>query len=199
MHRTLILASESESRKRMLAHAHVPFTAMPAHIDETAILDSMKAEGVKPRDIADALAETKALKISRSHPGALVLGCDQMLECGGELFEKAKTPEAAREVLRKLRGRRHRLISAAVIATGGAPVWRHVDEAELSMRPFTDEFLERYVRDAGTILTSSVGAYALEGLGAQLFAQVRGDAYTIQGMPLVPILEALRTYELLSR
>jgi septum formation protein len=199
MAQALILASESASRKQMLSQAGVPFTAMPAHIDETAILESMQSAGANPRDIADALAETKALKISRKYSDALVLGCDQMLECDGELFEKAKTPDAARETLRRLRGRKHRLISAAVIATGGAAIWRHADEAQLTMRPFTDEFLETYAAQAGFILTSSVGAYALEGLGAQLFAQVRGDGFTIQGMPLLPVLEALRTYGILIR
>jgi septum formation protein len=199
MAKDLILASESASRKQMLNQAGVPFTAIPAHIDETSILESMRAANATPRDIADALAETKALKISRKVPDAIVLGCDQMLECDGELFEKAKTPEAARETLRRLRGRKHRLISAAVIAAGAAAIWRHADEAYLTMRPFTDEFLETYAAQAGPILTSSVGAYALEGLGAQLFAQVRGDGFTIQGMPLFQVLEALRNHGILIR
>jgi septum formation protein len=193
MSQVLILASESASRKAMLTAAGVPFTAMAAHVDETAILDSMWAENAKPRDIADALAELKALKVSRKAPGAFVLGGDQVLECAGRLFEKAKSVERARETLVALRGKRHRLISAAVIARDGAAIWRHADEATLTMRDFTDEFLDQYIETAGTILTSSVGAYALEGLGIQLFSQIRGDSFTIQGLPLLPVLEALRT------
>jgi septum formation protein len=158
----------------------------------------MKAEGANARDIADALAELKAVKISNSMPGALVLGADQMLECEGRLFEKARSVEEARETLRTLRGKRHRLISAAVIARDGAPIWRHADEAALTMRAFSDEWLEDYIREAGGILTSSVGAYALEGLGIQLFAQVRGDAFTIQGLPLLPVLEGLRNFGILK-
>jgi septum formation protein len=188
----LILASESASRKAMLTAAGVPFTAVAAYIDETAILESMQAEGASPRNIADALAELKAVKISRNHPGALVLGGDQMLDCEGRLFEKAGTPAQARETLVTLRGKRHRLTSAAVIARDGAAIWRHVDEAHLTMRNFSDDFLESYVVAAGSILTSSVGAYALEGLGLQLFSKIQGDSFTIRGMPLMQILEALR-------
>lgn len=192
--RDLILASESASRKTMLANAGVPFTARAAHIDETSILESMKSEGAKPRDIADALAELKAVKISRIAQGVLVLGADQMLDCEGRMFEKAKSKIEARETLLALSGKRHRLTSAAVIALDGSPVWRHADEAALTMRTLSASFLDSYIDSAGPILTASVGAYALEGLGVQLFAQIRGDSFTIQGLPLLPVLEALRTY-----
>lgn len=198
MSKFLILASESASRKAMLSAAGVTFHTMPAHIDETAILESMRAENATPRNIADALAELKALKVSRSQPGALVLGADQMLDCEGRFFEKAKSIEEARETLLALRGKRHRLTSAAVIARDGAAIWRHIDEAALTMRPFTDEFLDHYIKSAGAILTSGVGAYALEGLGVQLFAQIRGDAFTIQGLPLLPVLEAMRTHGIVA-
>lgn len=198
MTRTLILASESASRKAMLTAAGVPFVALAAHIDETAILESMKADGATPRAIADALAELKAVKISRKAPGALVLGGDQMLDCEGRLYEKATSVDQARQTLMSLRGKRHRLTSAAVIALDGAPVWRHVDEASLTMRQFSDAFLDDYLARAGTILTASVGAYALEGLGVQLFSQIKGDAFTIQGMPLLPILESLRTHGVIA-
>lgn len=194
MFQPLILASESASRKAMLTAAGVPFTAMAAHIDETAILESMRAADAKPRDIADALAELKALKISRGVSGAYVLGGDQILDCDGRLYEKARSIEEARENLLSLRGKKHRLTSAAVIAREGAAIWRHADEAWLTMRPFTDDFLESYMKAAGSILTAGAGAYAIEGLGVQLFAQIRGDAFTIQGLPLAPVLEALRTY-----
>ena len=199
MAQNLILASESASRKAMLSAAGVPFTAIAAHIDETAILQSMQAAGAPPRDIADALAELKAVKISRSAPGALVLGGDQMLECEGRLFEKARTVAEARETLLTLRGKKHKLISAAVIARDGAAIWRHIDDATLTMRNFSDAFLEEYVAKAGPILTSGVGAYESEGLGLQLFSVIRGDSYTIRGMPLLPILEALRNYGVIQR
>lgn len=189
---TLILASESSSRKAMLTVAGVRFSVQPANIDETAILQSMKSLGAKPRDIADALAETKAVKISRANSGALILGADQVLECEGRLYEKATNATEARETLMSLRGKKHRLISAAVIAHNGGPIWRHADEAQLTMRMFSDDFLDAYLASAGQTLTTSVGAYALEGLGVQLFAQIRGDAFTIQGLPLLPVLEALR-------
>jgi septum formation protein len=176
----------------MLTAAGVPFVAIAAHIDETAIVDSMRAEAAGPRDIADALAEVKAVKISRGHPGAFVLGGDQMLDCDGRMFEKARTVEEARAALLALRGKRHRLTSAAVIARDGAPIWRHAGEATLSMRDFSEQFLDAYIAGAGSILTSSVGAYAIEGLGVQLFSHIKGDSFTIQGMPLMQILEALR-------
>jgi septum formation protein len=194
MAQTLILASESASRKAMLSAAGVPFTAVAAHIDETAILQSMLAERASPRDIADALAELKALKISRNAPGVLVLGGDQMLECDGRLYEKARTIAEARETLLALRGKKHKLISAAVIARDGAAIWRHIDDATLTMRDFSGAFLDEYMSKAGSILTSGVGAYESEGLGLQLFSSIRGDSYTIRGMPLLPILEALRNH-----
>lgn len=196
---TLILASESASRKAMLTAAGVPFTAQAAHIDETEILMSMRDAGVSARDIADTLAETKAVKLSRARPGVLVLGADQILECDGELFEKPKSQAEARAHLRALRGKKHRLISAAVIARDGVPIWRHADEATLTMRNFSDAFLDTYLASAGDVLTSCAGAYALEGLGAQLFAQVRGDAFTIQGLPLLQTLEALRAQGVLTQ
>jgi septum formation protein len=198
MPRELILASESASRKAMLTAAGVPFTTKAARIDETAILESMRAANAKPRDIADALAELKAMKVSRSAPGALVLGCDQMLDCDGQMFEKARSRDEARQTLMALRGKRHRLTSAAVIALGDAPIWRHADEATLIMRNFSDAFLEDYLENAGEIVTASVGAYALEGLGAQLFSAIKGDAFTIRGMPLVQIMEALRMHGVIA-
>lgn len=199
MAQTLILASESASRKAMLSAAGVPFTAVAAHIDETAILQSMLAENASPRDIADALAELKAVKISRGATGALVLGGDQMLECDGRLYEKARTIAEARETLLALRGKKHRLISAAVIARDGAAIWRHIDDATLTMRDFSGAFLDDYMSKAGSILTGGVGAYESEGLGLQLFSSIRGDSYTIRGMPLLPILEALRNHGIIPR
>lgn len=194
----LILASESASRKAMLTAAGVPFTAVAANIDETAILESMKADGASPRDIADALAELKAVKVSRTAPGALVLGGDQMLDCEGRYFEKASSIQGARETLLALRGKKHRLTSAAVIARDGAAIWRHVDEATLTMRNFSDQFLDDYLTKAGAILTSGVGAYESEGIGIQLFASIRGDGMTIRGMPLLHILEALRSHKVIA-
>ena len=193
----LILASQSESRVRVLREAGVDFEIHPAHIDETSIIESLQSANASPRDIADALAELKAIKISNAHPNALVLGCDQLLHCNGRNFEKAANLTEARQNLIALRGQKHSLWSAAVIAKGGSAIWRHVDSAELTMRNFSDEFLEWYLEHAGSILTQSVGAYALEGLGVQLFSRIQGDGFTILGLPLLSILDALRIHKVL--
>ncbi|HAJ46803.1 MAG TPA: septum formation protein Maf [Alphaproteobacteria bacterium] len=195
---TLILASQSRWRQALLKAAGVAFTAEAAYIDESAIIASMQHRKATPRDIADALAELKAAKISARFPDTHVIGSDQVLECEGKLFEKARTLSEARDTLRALRARQHRLISAAVIVRNGSPVWRAVDEATLKMRDFSDAFLETYLQQAGDIVTTSVGAYTIEGPGIQLFAQVRGDQFTIMGLPLLPLLQALRDQGLLT-
>jgi septum formation protein len=188
----IVLASASETRKAMLQAAGVTARAIPANIDETAVLESLRSSNASPRDCADTLAELKAVKVSRAHPGHYVLGADQILECAGAIFEKAATRSGARDALKTLRGREHTLYSAAVLAWDGAPIWRHVSQARLRMRAFSDEFLEWYLAKAGPVLTASVGAYAIEGLGAQLIERIEGDAFTIQGLPLLPLLEVLR-------
>ncbi len=193
----VILASASEARAEMLRAAGVEVEIDPARIDEAAVKAAMAAEGAAPRDVADALAELKATRISARHPDALVIGADQVLVCEGHTYDKPADLEAARVQLLALRGRAHELLSAAVIAEGGAPVWRHIGRARLTMRPFSETFLARYLDRAGPAVLSSVGAYHLEGLGAQLFARVEGDHFTVLGLPLLELLGYLRAREVL--
>ncbi|HEV2562055.1 MAG TPA: nucleoside triphosphate pyrophosphatase [Rhizomicrobium sp.] len=195
----LILASASRSRAQMLKTAGVPFEIIPAHVDEESVKQSLLAENASARDVADALAELKAVRISASHPGALVLGADQVLVFGSELVSKCGTLEEAVVLLRRLRGKSHELISAAVLAKDGAPIWRHVDKAVLRMRAFSDEFLKEYLAGEGEGLLSGVGCYRLESRGAQLFERIDGDYFTILGLPLIALLTALRQQGILAQ
>ena len=188
---TLVLASESASRMAMLRAAGVPFEALPARIDEEAITEAMR--GAPVRDVADRLAELKAMKLSLSLPGAHVLGADSMLEVErGQWLEKPASPEGLRAQLLTLRGRRHRILSAAVICRDGRPLWRHVEVATLTVRPFSDAWLEEYVAACGAEVLSSVGGYHVEGRGAQLFEKIEGDQFTVRGLPLLAVLAWLR-------
>lgn len=195
----LVLASASSSRAKLLEHAGVSFEIHPAHVDEDSVKESMLADGADGRAIADALAELKALRISNTLPDALVLGADQVLVCDGELFSKAETEEAAAAQLRRLRGKPHLLITAAVLAKDGAAIWRHVDISTLWMREFSDAFLDTYLAAEGDGLLGSVGCYRLETAGAQLFERIEGDYFSILGLPLVPLLAALRQHGAVAR
>lgn len=194
---TLVLASTSRTRADMLRNAGVEFVVEPARIDEAAVRAALLAESAPPRDVADRLAELKARRAGARHPEALVLGADQVLVHAGEILGKPATLAEARAQLSRLGGERHELLSAAVIHQQGVPVWRHVGEVRLTMRPFSASFIDRYLELVGEHALASVGAYQVEGLGAQLFARIEGDWFSILGLPLLELLGFLRARGLL--
>jgi septum formation protein len=189
---SLILASGSETRAGMLRAAGLRFAIERPAVDEEETKRSLRAAKASASDIAEALAELKAQRVSGRHAGAYVIGADQMLECDGESFDKPATAADAFAQLRKLQGRQHQLISAVVVVKDRHRLWHHIDLATLTMRPCSDEFLRRYLQALGNAALSSVGAYQIEGLGAQLFSATRGDHFTILGLPLLPLLGFLR-------
>lgn len=190
----LILASSSSTRQRLLRAAGVAFSTEAAAVDETAVLESLAAAKARGRDAADLLAELKALKVSGRRAGAFVIGADQVLTCDGRFFSKPETVAAARAQLLQLSGKTHVLSSAVCVARDGAIVWRDVQEARLTMRALSDAFLDAYLAQAGADILGSVGAYHVEGLGIQLFSRIDGDTFTILGLPLLPLLDFLRTH-----
>ena len=178
----------------MLRGAGVAFDVIKPNVDEDAVKASLAAAGTNARDTADALAQLKALKVSAHEPAALVLGSDSVVELDdGRLLDKPDSVDQAAEHLRLLSGKRHRLRSAAVIAEGGRPVWRAVDTATLTVRPLSEAFIAQYLDAEWPAIAGCVGCYRIEGPGAQLFAQVEGSHFTILGLPLLPVLEYLRT------
>ena len=193
--RPLILASGSPYRRKMLEAAGLSFHVVPADVDEAALKRGLAAQSPKPISaaVADALARAKAQSVSARHPDATVIGADQILALGDDLLDKPGDLAAARVQLERLRGKTHRLISAVVVAEAGKVLWTHVDEAVLTMRSFSPEFLDRYMAEAGPGLCQIVGAYEIEGPGIQLFERVEGDHFTIIGLPLVPLLAELRS------
>lgn len=195
----LILASASQARTEMLKNAGLTFDVQPADIDEAAIRSTFDdgTAAAAPSDIAVILAQTKATTISERNPGALVIGADQILVCDGELHSKPADKIAAREQLVRLRGKTHSLISAVACARDGQVEWYHDDAVHLTMRDFTNEFLGTYLALAGDAVTASVGAYQIEGPGVQLFSKVAGDYFTVLGMPLLPLLQYLRTQNII--
>lgn len=189
----IILASQSPARRAMLSAAGVAYTAMPANIDEDAITLALQAEAASPGHIADALAELKAVKLSRAHPNTMVLGADSVaVAADGALLAKPETRPRAEAQLRDLAGTTHQLISAAVIAENGTAVWRGSGAARLTMRSLSDAFIAAYLDAEGDAVLGCVGCYRIEGLGAQLFRRVDGDQFTIRGLPLLALLEYLR-------
>ena len=187
-----VLASGSESRRRLLAAAGVAFTAIPAQVDEDALKAELSRVGTPPRDVAGRLAEAKALHVSQIHPSALVLGADQTLLLDAAIVSKCPHLAAARHLLRQLRSREHQLVGGYVLARSGTVLWRHGETATLVMRDFSDAFLDDYLAREGEDVLSAVGCYKLEGLGAQLFACIEGDYFSILGLALLPLLAELR-------
>jgi septum formation protein len=193
--RPLILASASPYRRKMLQAAGLSFRIVPADVDEAALKRGLAAQSPKPTPaaVADVLACAKAESVSVRHSSTTVIGADQILALGSELLDKPGDLAAARVQLERLRGKTHRLISAVALAEAGKVLWTHVDEAVLTMRLFSPEFLDRYLAEAGPGLGQIVGAYEIEGPGVQLFERVEGDHFTIIGLPLVPLLAELRS------
>lgn len=196
----LILASTSTARRMMLANAGVECDAMAPLVDEETIKQSLLNQGFGPRDLADALAEAKAVKLSSKNPQALVIGADQTLECAdGSMLDKAETPQEAIDQLRFLAGKTHKLYSAVVIAERGEPVWRFVATSRMIMRPLSDDFITLYVNGAWDQIRHCVGCYQVEGIGAQLFSQIQGGHFDIMGLPLLPLLSFLRERGILAQ
>jgi septum formation protein len=192
MAQPVILASGSKTRLLMLERAGLIVDTEAPAVDEEEMKASFRAEQAPAEACAEALAELKAIRVSQRRPGALVIGADQMLDLNGVWFDKPADLDHARAHLRALRGQTHRLVTAAVVACNGSRIWHTLDTARLTMRPFSDAFLDEYLRRQGPAVLSSVGAYQLEGLGAQLFSRVDGDFFTILGLPLLPLLAFLR-------
>ncbi len=187
----LVLASTSPTRRRVLEAAGIAHTAIAPSVDEDAAKAAFRAEGLSPRDLADALAELKA-RAGWARSQAPTVGCDQVLEFEGEGFDKAESLSALREQLLRLRGKPHKLHAALVLVEDGAPTWRETVTSTLTMRPFSDAFLDRYLEVEGEALLGSVGGYRIEGMGVQLFDRIEGDHFAILGLPLTGLLRALR-------
>jgi septum formation protein len=192
----LVLASQSRARQLLLANAGIDFEAIPADIDERAAQQSAGLSA--PADIAALLARAKAVAVSRQKPARYVVGADQTLALGQRLFNKPSGRAEAAEQLRGLAGRTHELNSAVAVADGGEIVFVHVALARMTVRPLNEVEIEAYLDRAGEAVTSSVGAYQLEGLGVHLFERIEGDHFTVLGLPLLPLLAFLRSEKLLA-
>ena len=188
----LVLASQSASRRAMLDAAGVGYTAIPAHVDEAAVKQALLGEGQSARAIADALAELKAVSISLRSPNALVIGSDSIIAVGNMLYDKPVSRDDAAAHLGAFSGNELTLSSAVVVAEGGRPVWRHVEQARLAVRPISAAFISAYLDAEWPAIAGCVGCFRIEGPGVQLFSRIRGDHFTIMGMPLVPLLGYLR-------
>ena len=189
----IVLASQSASRRALLQAAGVPFEALSPGVDEDAAKEALRADGLDARALADALAELKALRVSRRVPGGLVLGCDQTLSLeDGSMIDKAVDRADAERILRLLSGRVHHLHSAAVIALNGEPIWRHVERVRMTVRSLSDSFIANYLDHEWEQCRWCVGNYRIEGPGVQLFSKVEGSQFGIQGLPLLPLLDFLR-------
>lgn len=188
----IILASGSASRRQVLANAGIDAISIKPNVDEDALKADMRRQKLPVRDQAMHLAEMKAIKVSSQHEGLVIAG-DQMLSLEGAAFDKPQTLDEAKSHLRKLSGKVHTLETAILIAENGTPIWRHLARPKLTVRPLSESFIDTYVEACGEALLSTVGAYQLEGRGAQLFTKIEGDFFSILGLPLLPILDYFRT------
>jgi len=194
----MILASASSSRAKLLQAAGLSFEPIPANVDENSIKDSLKAENATAEQCAETLAELKAVKISQANADALVIGADQLLECNGDWFDKPADMNGVKSHLLKLRGQTHTLATSVVVAQNGARIWHFNASPQLSMRNFSDAFIERYIAQVGEKALLSVGAYQLESEGIQLFSRIQGDFFAILGLPLLELLSFLRGHDVVQ-
>jgi septum formation protein len=194
----LILASKSPFRSALLKNAGIEFSGESADIDERAVEAPLYETGATPEEVAQVLAEAKALDVSEKNPGAVVIGCDQTLSLGDEIFHKPANMEAAGRQLLQFSGKTHQLNSAVVLVKDGETLWRHVSVARMTMRKLDPAFVGRYLGRVGDSALSSVGAYQVEGPGIQLFEKIEGDYFTIVGLPLLPLLAELRKEKLID-
>jgi septum formation protein len=190
----LILASQSAARRAVLEAAGIAFEAMAPMVDEESAKAALRGDGISPRNLADALAELKALKLSRRFPADLVLGCDQTLSLdNGTMFDKPDSVIALKQQLTILSGKTHNLWSAAVLAQSGTAIWRYIERCKMTIRPLSEGFIDEYITVEGDALFGCVGGYRIEGRGVQLFSQIEGSHFGILGLPLLPLLDILRT------
>jgi septum formation protein len=199
-HQDVVLASETESRRKLLTAAGLAFRIVPPEVDEAAIHEALRNNNAEtdPGDVAELLARAKAEEVSARFPGALVIGADQVLSLDGKILDKPKDRDAVRDSLFALRGKTHQLHSAVALAEAGQVIWTHIETAHLTMRQFSPEFLGRYLAAAGPQVCRSVGAYQLDGLGIQLFDRVEGDYFAILGLPLLLLFSRLRENGILA-
>ncbi len=195
----LVLASQSAARRDLLARAGLRFKALPARVDEAALKEGARAEGLTAEDTALMLADAKAARLSAGRPDAVVLGADQILVCDGAWFDKPEGMAGARGHLRRLRGRPHELVTAVVAWQAGRRLWHHVAVPRLIMRAFSDAALEAHLALEGEAVLGSVGAYRFEGPGVHLFARADGEHAAILGLPMLPLLAWLRDFGVLLR
>jgi septum formation protein len=194
-----VLASGSSSRRLILSRAGVEFVTQASNVDEAPIKEEAMRLGWDVATVALRLAEAKAMDVAKAYPQALVLGADQMLDCRDKRFDKPIDIADARAQLLALRGQKHRLTSALAMVKGEKILWRHVEEAWLTMRDFSEQFLDDYLQSQGDEATSTVGAYRIEEKGIQLFAAIEGEHTTILGLPLLPLLHFLREQGIIPR